>query len=65
MFLEVFSAVDIWYSYLLKLVTKLKIIEQGKSARKYPQYRYTKANWPDNQWLARTRRYCAHREPNG
>jgi hypothetical protein len=29
----------------------LKIIEQGKSDRKHPQYRYIKANWPDNQWL--------------
>ena len=27
------------------------IIEQGKSARKHPQYRYAKANWSDNQWL--------------
>jgi hypothetical protein len=51
MFLEMFSDVDIWYSYLLKIVTKLMIIEQGKSARKHPQYRYAKANWSDNQWL--------------
>ena len=32
MFLEAFSDVDIWYSCLLKIVTKLKIIEQGKLA---------------------------------
>ena len=51
LFLEVFSDVDIWYSCLLKIVTKLKIIEQGKSARKYPQYRHIKANLPDNQWM--------------
>jgi len=49
--LEVFSDVDILYSYLLKIVIKLKIIEQGKFARKHPQYRYIKANLPDNQWL--------------
>ena len=29
----------------------MKIIEQGKSARKHPQYCYIKANWPDNQWI--------------
>jgi hypothetical protein len=51
MFLEVFSGVDTWYSYLLKIVTKLKIIEQGKFARKHPQYRHIKANLPDNQWF--------------
>jgi hypothetical protein len=51
LFLDVFSDVDLWYSYLLKIVTKLKIIEQGKFARKHPQYRYIKANWPVNQWL--------------
>ena len=51
LFLEVFSDVDIWYSCLLKIVTKLKIIEQGKSAQKYPQYRHIKANLPNNQLL--------------
>ena len=30
----------------------MKIIEQGKSARKHPQYRHVKANWPVNQLLA-------------
>ena len=54
MFLEVFSDVDIWHSHLLKMVTKLKIIEQGKSARKYPRYRHIKAKWPVNQWLCIT-----------
>jgi len=49
--LEVFSGVDTWCSCLIKVVTKLKIIEQGKSARKHPQYRYIKANLPTNQWL--------------
>jgi hypothetical protein len=44
----VFSDVDIWYSYLLKIV---KIIEQGKSARKRIQYHYIKANWPNNAEL--------------
>jgi uncharacterized protein with ParB-like and HNH nuclease domain len=34
----------------------LKIIEQGKSARKLSQYRHIKANWPVNQWL------CVERE---
>jgi len=32
----------------VKTTLKLKIIEQGKSAPKHPQYRHIKANWPDN-----------------
>jgi len=32
LFLEVFSGVDTWYSYLIKVVAKLKIIGQGKLA---------------------------------
>ena len=34
----------------------MKIIEQGKFARKLSQYRHIKANWPVNQWL------CVERE---
>jgi hypothetical protein len=41
---------------LLKIVTKLKIIEQGKFARKHPQYRHIKANLPVNQWLGGPRK---------
>jgi len=30
----------------------LKIIGQGKYARKYRQYHHIRASLPDNQWLA-------------
>jgi len=47
---------------LLKIVTKLKIIEQGKSARKCIQYHYIKANWPVNQWFLKALRALRNAE---
>ena len=41
--------VDICYSNLLKIITKLKIIGQAKYARKCSQYNYIKAHAPNYQ----------------